>query len=118
MKLVIKNTDTFYLHSLKDLLEANGIPAMVQGENTARMVTPFMLTEPSLWVYFDQQQVEAMKLIDNPEYEVENKIDIDEFYNEKNKLNPNDALIHSVLTLFGVIAGLYLIIKILQWLST
>jgi len=118
MKLVIKNTDTFYLYSLKDLLEANGIPAIVQGENTARMVTPFMLTEPSLWVYFDQQQVEAIKLIGNPEYEVEDKIDVTEFYNEKNKLNQNDALFHLVLTLCAVIAGLYLIVKILQWLST
>ena len=83
MKLVIKNTDTFYLHSLKDLLEANGIPAVVQGENVARMVTPFILTEPGLWVYFDEQQDEAVKLVDDPEYEVQNKIDMAEFYNKK-----------------------------------
>ena len=118
MKLVIKNTDTFYLQSLKDLLEANGIPAIIQGENTARMVTPFILTEPSLWVYFDEQVNEAIKLIDNPEYEVSTKVDIAEFYNKKNKSNPNNALIHLVLTLCGVIAGLFFIIKVLEWFST
>ena len=55
MKLVTKSTDVNYLHILKDLLEANGIPAVIKGENTARMITPFLMTEPSLWVYLEDQ---------------------------------------------------------------
>ena len=80
MKYLTKSTDIIHLQVLKDLLEANGIPAVIKGENTARMVSPFLMTEPSLWVFLDEQWAEAEKLILDPDYEVRNRVDVDEFY--------------------------------------
>ena len=80
MKLITKSIDASQLHVLKELLEANGIPALINGENTARMITPFLMTEPSLWVYLDEQRDEALRLIEDPDYEVVNKADMVEFY--------------------------------------
>jgi len=80
MKRVIKSIDASQLHVLKDLLETNGIPALINGENTARIITPFLMTEPSLWVYLDEQRDEALRLIEDPDYEVVNKVDMIEFY--------------------------------------
>lgn len=117
MKLILEDNDTFYLRSLKNLLESNGIPALINGTHSVRVVTPFLINQQSLWVYFDNQLEEAIKLIDNPEYEVKNKVDITEFNKQKKILNPNKALVHFVLTLCGVIAGLYIIIMVLQWFS-
>ena len=107
MKFLTKSTDIVHLHVLKDLLEANGIPAVIKGENTARMLSPFLMTEPSLWVYLDEQQIEAEKLILDPEYVVENKIDVSEFYSVTREASENpkqlyDALLNWVVG-FGVI---------------
>ena len=123
MKLVTKSTDTSYLHVLKELLESNGIPAFVKGENTARMVTPYIMTEPSLWVYLDEQYEEAQSLVKNPEYEVNNPVDMDEF-NEVVKSTTekpeklNKALMHLGFTMGLILLGMLVLIKILQWLAT
>jgi hypothetical protein len=119
MKLVTKNTDTGYLHSLKELLEENGIPAVVNGENTARLVTPFVMTEPSLWVYLDYQHGEADNLVNDPNYQVVNKVDIDEFYKTFDEITKtpqklNDALIHLGITMVGILLGMIILIKLLQ----
>ena len=117
MKLILEDNDIFYLQALKNLLESNGIPVAINGAHSVRVVTPFLINQQSLWVYVDNQLEEAIKLIDNPEYEVKNKVNITEFNHQKKKLNPNEALVHFVLTLCGVIAGLYIIIIVLQWFS-
>lgn len=80
MKLLTTNTSVVHLEVLKGLLEANGIPAVVNGANTASMISPFLMTEPSLWVYIDEQAEEAEKLMLDPDYEVQHKVDVDEFY--------------------------------------
>ena len=80
MKYLTKSTDIAHLYTMKGLLEANGIPAVVKGENTAAMISPFAMTEPTLWIYLDEQEVEAEKLILDPDYEVQHGIDVDEFY--------------------------------------
>lgn len=100
MKLVTKNIDVTYLHSLKGLLEENGIPAYVSGENTARMITPYVMTEPCLWVCIDEQEDEARKLIDDPNYVVVNKVNVGEFYEQ------NEELIKNPKTLNGVLIGI------------
>jgi len=116
MKLVTKSTDVNYLHILKDLLEANGIPAVIKGENTARMITPFLMTEPSLWVYLDDQYSDAEKLILDPNYHVENKIDIENFYSATNEIsqdpkNLNDALLNLGVGMGAILFVLYLFLK-------
>ena len=119
MKFLTKSTDISHLHVLKNLLEANGIPAVIKGENTARVISPFLMTEPSLWVFLDEQQVEAEKLILDPHYEVENRIDVNEFYSVTREVSENpkqlyDALLNWVFSL-GVI--LFVLFSIIVWLD-
>jgi len=123
MKLLTKSSDTSYLHTLKGLLEENGIPASISGENTARMITPFLMTQPSLWVYLDEQLEEASKLINNHEYTVLNKIDVEEFYDINKEILNNSASMNSVyiklgLTVFGWLAAAFIIFFILVKVTT
>ena len=118
MKLVTKSTDVNHLHILKDLLEANGIPAVIKGANTARMITPFLMTEPSLWVYLDEQHSDAEKLVLDPDYEVGNSIDVDEFYLATREVAEetgplNDALLNLGA---GVAAVLFVLFLLIMWL--
>jgi len=123
MKLLTKSSDTSYLHTLKGLLEDNGIPASISGENTARMITPFLMTQPSLWVYLDEQLEEASKLINNHEYIVENRIDVEEFYDINKELlndssNMNSVYIKLGFTVIGWLAAAFIIFLILVNLTT
>ncbi len=106
MKFLTKSTDIMHLHVLRDLLEANGIPAVVKGEHTARMISPFLMSEPSLWVYLDDQHIEAERLILDPDYEVENKIDVDEFYRVTKEASENPKQLYDSLLNWVVGIGL------------
>ena len=119
MKLVTKSSDVNHLYILKDLLEANGIPAVIKGENTARMVTPFLMTEPSLWVYVEAQHSEAEKLILDPDYQVEHQVDVEEFYAATSDVSEdpkslNDALLNLAV---GMGAILFVVFLVLKWLG-
>ena len=121
MKLITKSIDASQLHVLKELLEANGIPALINGENTARMITPFLMTEPSLWVYLDEQRDEALRLIENPDYEVVNKADMVEFYKIADTITDkpeslNTALVYLGATMAVVLLGLFVVVQVLEWL--
>ena len=121
MKRVIKSIDASKLHVLKDLLETNGIPALINGENTARIITPFLMTEPSLWVYLDEQRDEALRLIEDPDYEVVNKVDMIEFYKVADTVTDkpeslNTALVYLAATMAVVLLGLFVLVKVLEWL--
>ena len=121
MKRVIKSIDASQLHVLKDLLETNGIPALINGENTARIITPFLMTEPSLWVYLDEQRDEALRLIEDPDYEVVNKVDMIEFYKVADTVTDkpeslNTALVYLGATMAVVLLGLFVLVKVLEWL--
>ena len=120
MKRVIKSIDASQLHVLKDLLETNGIPALINGENTARIITPFLMTEPSLWVYLDEQRGEALRLIEDPDYEVVNKVDMIEFYKVADTVTDkpeslNTALVYLGATMAVVLLGLFVLVKVLEW---
>jgi hypothetical protein len=119
MKLVTKSTDIIRLHLLKDLLEANGIPAVVKGENTARMISPFLMTEPGLWVFLDEQLIEAEKVILDPNHEVENKIDVNEFYSATREVSENPKQLHDALLNWIVGLGVFLLVlySIITWLD-
>ncbi|MDH3830666.1 MAG: DUF2007 domain-containing protein [Gammaproteobacteria bacterium] len=121
MKRIIKSIDASQLHVLKDLLETNGIPALINGENTARIITPFLMTEPSLWVYLDEQRDEALRLIEDPDYEVVNKVDMIEFYKVADTVTDkpeslNTALVYLAATMAVVLLGLLALVKVLEWL--
>lgn len=122
MKLVTKSTDTSYLHSLKGLLEANGIPATIQGDNTARMITPFLMTQPSLWIYIEEQINDAQELIHNDKYIVKNKIDVEEFYELNKNITSDTSIMNQVyirlgLTVAGWMLGFFILFKLLVWLT-
>lgn len=113
MKFLTKSTDITHLYLLKDLLEANGIPAVVKGENTARAISPLAMAEPSLWVYLDDQEIEAQKLILDESYEVENKIDVDEFYRVTKEVSQNPKELYNTLLNWAFGFCLVLIVLIL-----
>ena len=117
--MLTRDSDPHYLNGLKDRLEKQGIPAVVHGEDTARMIIPHFGFQPTLWVYVDEQYHEALKLIENPEYEVKAPIDLEAFkeieLDEAQKRSElNAALLH--LLLYGVVImlGIVVIIWILQ----
>ena len=62
MKLITKSSNMNDLHTLRALLNNNGIPAII-----------FSMYLPSLWVQSDEQFEEALKLISNYEYTIINK---------------------------------------------
>ena len=108
MKFLTKSNDLTHLHGLRILLEANGIPAVVSGENTARMVSPFLMTEPSLWIYIDEQAAEAEKLILDPDYEVQGGIDVEEFYRLTEDVSKNPKQLYETLLNWAI--GLVLLL--------
>ncbi len=119
MKLVTRSPDLSYLEDLKRLLEANGIPAFIKGESTARTMPPLAVMEPSLWVFLDAQQLEADKLILDPKYKVENKVNVAEFYAATKEITENPRRLNDVLLNYGVGIGaiLFLIFLLLKWLG-
>jgi len=121
MKLITKSINTNQLYVLMNLLETNGIPAVVNGDNTARMISPFLMTEPGLWIYIDEQLDEAMKLIDDPEYEVMNKVDMLEFHEMARHITDRPAGLGAALVQIGLmmtvlLLALFVLIKALEWL--
>ena len=122
MKLIISDADNSDLEAMKELLEINGIPAFINGKNTSRIM-PFIITKASLWVHLSEQASEALFLINNPEYEVKNKVDMDEYYKIKNEFNNkpnnlNNALASLAIFMGAIMLGMFILIKVLQWLNT
>ncbi|MET0064751.1 MAG: DUF2007 domain-containing protein [Candidatus Thiodiazotropha sp.] len=117
MKLVTKNNDTNTLYTLKGLLEENGIPAFVTDEHAVRMVNPILFSGASLWVYVNEQWEDAMVLLEHPDHEVANPLDVDRFYAT---LQADETPLRNkaLLRLFGVVLmwvlGLLLLVMLLQ----
>ncbi len=118
MKMLTRDSDRQYLIELKQRLEENGIPAVIQGENAARMIVPILL-QPTLWVCVDEQFEDAVCLMDNPDHQVSSKIDMEEFYAmqpsaEQQARDLNAALLHLLLIVGAVMVGMYALIKVLE----
>ena len=78
--MLTRDSNEGYLKSLMEILAENGIPANIQGTETARMLTRRVVFEPSLWVYLNEQFEDAVNLINDPNYKVTTGIDIEDFY--------------------------------------
>ena len=122
MKLIISDADNTDLEAMKQLLEENGIPAFINGKNTSRIM-PFIITKASLWVHLSEQANEALLLINNHDYEVKNKVDMDEYYKikkefEKDTRNLNNALVILGFFIVSIMLGMFILIKLLQWIKT
>lgn len=80
MKLLAQIGDRAELDGLRLLMESKGIPVYVGNEAGSRnmgFVTP--ARQQSLWVVFDEQIDDAIALMEDPEHEVENPVDIEEY---------------------------------------
>lgn len=112
-----------YLLTLKEKLEENGIPAVIHGDNTARMIIPAFLLEPTLWVYLDEQFEDAVKLIDDPNHEVTTGIDVEDFYTREVTPDEQSKALNQVLVDFGLSAAfialvMFILVRILHALQT
>lgn len=117
MKLITRDADNFYLDELKSRLEQHGIPAFIGGEHVARMVTPFVMTQPGLWIYLDHQLADATALVRDADHPVASGIDVDAFYAHQpqepaQSAGIKQALLHIGLVAAGVVAALFA----LSWL--
>ena len=77
------------------------------------------MTEPSLWVYLDEQLIEAEKVILDPNHEVENKIDVNEFYSATREVSENPKQLNDALLNWSVGFGaiLFVLFLIITWLD-
>jgi hypothetical protein len=123
MKMLTRNVDQKYLASIKKRLEINGIPAVIQGKETARMSYHKFLHEPTLWIYIDDQFEDAVKLMDNPDHSVTTGIDIGEFYElansetvQKNALNA--GLKQIAIYISAILIGMFVVIVVLERMSS
>mgnify|MGYP000163892191 FL=1 len=110
------------LIALRDLLEANGIPAMIQSDDTGRMLTPFLTRGQSLWIYIDNQEDEARALLEDPEHVVANPVDVEAFYELTRDIRDDPSVMNRVMIHLGITVGLILILMLLvipliRWLA-
>lgn len=80
MKLVFEADTREEAAVIRAMLEANGIPAALSGEFTFGVLSIGIPKVIGVWVYLDHQADEANNLIQNPEYEVVEPVDVEEFY--------------------------------------
>ena len=92
---------------------------MIKGDNIARMITPFLTTAPSLWVYLDDQLDEAEALILDPDYQVVNGVDMGEFHSATREVSANPQYLNEALLNLGVgfAAILFVLFLLFMWLS-
>jgi len=113
MKMLTRNGNKEYLESLKQRLEENGIPAVIQGTETARMIFPTFIFEPTLWVYLNHQFEDAKNLINNPDYEATTGIDIEAFYANQ----PDQEALNTEVTNLVFSAAVYVLAGLIAiWL--
>ncbi len=123
MKLLTRSLRPGELITLRDLLEANGIPAVIQADDTGRMITPVLTKGQALWIYIDSQESEARALLDDPGYVVANPVDVEAFYEITRDIR-NDrsvmsrVMIHLAVLVSLVLVALFLLISLLRWLAT
>jgi hypothetical protein len=110
MKMLTRNGNKEYLNSLKEILEKNGIPAVIQGIETARMIIPTVIFEPSLWIYINGQLEDARNLIINPDHYVTTGIDIEEFYSSQLTEEEQSTQLNNVLASIAVYALLGILV--------
>lgn len=119
MKMLTRDSDKNYLESLMARLEENGIPANIQGTETARMITPQVVFEPSLWIYLNEQFEDAINLINDPSYNVTTGVDIDSFYaSQPSEAEQNTQLFNLIANgaayVFTAILAVFLFIHLME----
>lgn len=78
MRLVLKSNDASEAHAFAQLLEAKGIPSEYL-EHGLRNIGTHIPGGNEVWIYVNSQYDDAMSLLSDPDHEVVNKIDVEEF---------------------------------------
>ena len=91
MKIVYKTNDVNEAHNICQLLENKGIPSQVR-ENGLTNRGSHIPNGNEVWIYLNEQHTDAVKLINDPNHNVANSLDIEEFYSNLN----NQAALYSV----------------------
>jgi len=111
MKLVYEADREEDAREIKVLLEANGIPAALSGEFTFGVMSIGIPKVVGIWVYLDSQADEAERLIQNPEYEVTQAVDVEDFYRFSDSSEVKEKVLSQMLkTTALALAGLLLFI--------
>ncbi len=80
MKILFHSTRKAQIDTAKALLEANGIPAFIGSENSGPAMGGILANKYTLWACLESQYDEALTLLNNPDYEVKNPVDIADYY--------------------------------------
>lgn len=80
MRLLFESESQDELARAKELLEENGIPVFISSEETYRMRPSAVLYKKGLWICLEGQFSDALKLLKNPNHEVAQPVDVEEFH--------------------------------------
>ena len=81
MKLVCKCSELIEAERIKTLLESQGIPANITGQEAYHLQLAALVSRPlAVWVYLDEHIDAAKACLDNPDYIVRNAVNIENFY--------------------------------------
>lgn len=83
MQKIFKTHEYAEAVGIKSLLETAGIPAYIS-DNGSRSRGPVIPEGFDVWIYIDTQKTDAEMLINNPQHEVSEAIDITAFYKDIN----------------------------------
>ena len=119
MELFFETDDLNEINEIKVLLESNGIPIFIGNENTARNLQYLgPNAKLTLWLLLKEQLEDARLLMQDPDHEVKNQVNISEFYSsleshskESAKIFMDRFMLIAVLTAIGAFAY-YAYIKI------
>jgi len=106
MKFLVEAEDAGELVSISSLMEGNGIPIHVSSVGSR------LNRSNHIYVFYDAQHEDAMALLADPSYEVENQIDMHEFNALRGKLELNTILKGAFTVLAIVIAATIAIVYV------
>ncbi|MBD3618230.1 MAG: DUF2007 domain-containing protein [Chromatiales bacterium] len=111
MKLVYQADREDEARGIKLMLEANGIPAALTGEFMFSVMSVGIPKVVGVWVYLDSQADEAERLIQDPEYEVTQPVDVEDFYRFSDSSEVKERVLSQMLKVTVMaVAGLLLFI--------
>jgi len=104
MKLVQKFNDQNIANELVNILEDNGVPAILNSNELENRGT-HIPEGYEVWIYINDQYSEARKLIADNNHEIKNPVDINEFYKkiESHEANENLNEIKNTFIKYGAI---------------
>lgn len=114
MKQIHQARDKSEAEQLKYLLESRGIPAFIS--NTPRVSFRKALHQaPTVWVYLDFQAGDAARLVTDPEHEIDQAVDVEEFYALMNSPEAKDTASRFLLSMMLKVLAAAAVLLILIW---